>query len=48
MEFKINKVPTNSVRTAESQPQICLSIYSIANLEKLVKFQQAHVLSNTN
>lgn len=44
MEFKINKVPINSVRTAdnpaESLPKIYLSNYLISNLDKLGKSQQ--------
>lgn len=52
MEFKINKVPINSVRTAdnpaESLPKIYLSNYLISNLDKLGKFQQTHLLSNAS
>lgn len=49
MEFKINKVPINSVRAAhnpaESQLQNYLSIYLISNFKKLRKPQQVHLLS---
>lgn len=47
MEFKINKVPINSVRAAhnpaESQLQNYLSIYLISNFKKLWVFQQVHL-----
>lgn len=49
MEFKINKVPINSVRAAEdpAEPQLqnYLSIYLISNFKKLGKSHQVHLLS---